>query len=187
MVKQRLYAGLSYESVVNDFSDTVTRIWALHCGNFEDAKDCYQQVFLKLYMSDIDFTTTSYLKAWLIRVSVTTSLDYIKQYWKKNIVFLSSSDSVRSMVDALIAHSPEKQALCSPHDTQLLVQVLSLPLKYRQILYLYYYEELKVTEISQLLSKSPGTVKSQLSRGRSLLKKKLIKSGFEGANYEELI
>lgn len=47
MVKQRLYAGLSYESVVNDFSDTVTRIWALHCGNFEDAKDCYQQVFLK--------------------------------------------------------------------------------------------------------------------------------------------
>ena len=48
-----------------------------------------------------------------------------------------------------------------------------LPGKYRAVLHLFYYEELSVEEISRILGQKPSTVRTQLTRGRRMLKKKL--------------
>ena len=60
-----------------------------------------------------------------------------------------------------------------PADRELVETVLSLPEKYRIILYLYYYEDYPVSEISEILHLSANAVKSRLYRGRQLLKTKL--------------
>ena len=60
-----------------------------------------------------------------------------------------------------------------PEDRALFESVMKLPRKYRIVIHLFYYEEYAIGEISQILRCSPGTVKSQLSRGRKLLKSKL--------------
>ena len=51
--------------------------------------------------------------------------------------------------------------------------VLELPLKYREVIILFYYEEVSYQEITQLLGISNQTIKSRLYRGRNLLRKKL--------------
>ncbi|WP_368082000.1 RNA polymerase sigma factor [Clostridium beijerinckii] len=56
--------------------------------------------------------------------------------------------------------------------------VLSLPLKYRSIVFLYYYENYSISEISNILNIKESTVGSQLSRGRKLLKS-ILKEDFE--------
>ena len=61
----------------------------------------------------------------------------------------------------------------APEDSRLFEAVMELPDKYRTVIHLFYYEEYSVREIADILRCREGTVKSQLSRGRALLKTKL--------------
>jgi RNA polymerase sigma-70 factor, ECF subfamily len=55
-------------------------------------------------------------------------------------------------------------------DKKLTKCILSLPIKYREVLILFHFEELKITEISNLLNLKPNTTKTRLKRGRILLR-----------------
>ena len=67
----------------------------------------------------------------------------------------------------------EELDFAAPEDSRLFQAVMELPRKYRVPIHLYYYEDYSVEEIAKLLGSRPGTVKSQLSRGRKLLKSML--------------
>ncbi len=60
-----------------------------------------------------------------------------------------------------------------PEDSELFETVMNLPAKYRIVIHLFYYEDYTVGEIAEILGKPQNTVKSQLSRGRKILKSKL--------------
>ena len=62
----------------------------------------------------------------------------------------------------------------APEDGALFDEVMRLPQKYRIAIHLFYFEEYAVQEIAQILRCREGTVKSQLSRGRKLLKNMLM-------------
>ena len=57
-----------------------------------------------------------------------------------------------------------------PEDNRLFEAVMRLPDKYRIVVHLFYYEDYTIAEIAQILKRREGTVKSQLNRGRKLLK-----------------
>jgi len=162
--QERKFVDLNYEQAVKKFSDTVTRLCIMRCSNSEDVKDCYQNVFIKLYISKVDFESYEHIKAWLIRVTVNECTDLHKQYWKKNV--LLSNDN--SMLEIFGLHVNEQD-----HSENTFEAVMALPGKYRQVIYLYYYEEYKLHEIAQILNIKESTVKSQLARGRNILKNKL--------------
>ncbi|EOR25226.1 DNA-directed RNA polymerase sigma-24 subunit, partial [Niallia nealsonii AAU1] len=65
------------------------------------------------------------------------------------------------------------------HESYALVSeaLFALPIKYKEVMYLYYYEELKIIEIQKLLNLKVGTIKTRLRRGRKLLKDTLEKGG----------
>ena len=65
-----------------------------------------------------------------------------------------------------------------PEDSRLFEAVMKLPDKYRTVIHLFYYEEYSIAEIAQILQSHEGTVKSQLSRGRSLLRR-ILKEEWE--------
>ena len=67
-----------YEEVVYQYSDMVTRIAVMNVKNYADAKDCYQNVFMKLYCYNKKFESEEHLKAWLIRVTINECKDYQK-------------------------------------------------------------------------------------------------------------
>lgn len=154
------YAGMTFEQVLKKYADPVTRVCVVHCGNQTDAQDCFQNVFLKLYQSDIEFESEAHINAWLIRVAVNECTDWYRQFWKRRIIL---TDEI-----------PEYNSDWEENDYDSVIPYLmKLPFKYRRILYSHYYEDKKISEIAAELKLSENTVKSQLVRGRNMLKRNI--------------
>lgn len=154
------YAGMEYEDVVRQYADDITRLCVVWTQNEEAAKDCFQNTFLKLYQAKHHFSEKEHLKAWLYTVARNECRDYHRQFWNRH-------------VDVRYILPEQKMAASDPiedEETERLVLALrKLPLKYREIIVLYYYEEYGTTEIAHLLHMSVNTVKSRLRRGREKL------------------
>lgn len=154
-MSDRVYAGMSYEAVLEKYADTVAGVCIMRLRNRADAEDCFQNTFIKLFRKSPDFKSETHLKAWLIRVSINECRNYIR----KNRRFISLD-------------SMEREPVISREDeNDISWALLKLEPKYREALYLHYCEQYKVDEIAQILGKNPNTVKTLLRRGREKLKK----------------
>lgn len=150
---------LSVDEAFRRYGDRVFSAAFSICRNREDADDTVQDTFLKYYTRDMDYIDESHLKAWLLRVAINRAKDITGAFWRRNRV------SWEAYMDQL--------PFAQPEDRSLFEAVMRLPEKYRIVIHLHYYEEYTVEEIAAALHSRPGTVKSQLSRGRKLLKSTL--------------
>jgi RNA polymerase sigma-70 factor (ECF subfamily) len=163
---EELYAGRSFESILRLYSDTVLRACLVHCNSDDDAKDCYQNTFLKLYTCHKQFNDIEHVKAWLLTVAMHECCELYRSKWKRHINLTDDMNSV------LLEH---EDFMCDAgsgydyHET-VLELVLKMPPIYRQVVYLFYYEEMDIRHIAKMLGISPNTVKTRLQRGRKLLK-----------------
>lgn len=149
-----LFAGLSFEQVVREYSHTVVAVCVMRLRNWADAEDCFQNTFTRLYQNSPTIEEKSHLKAWLIRVAINECNNYIR----KNRRFVSLTEQKDAIVDF-------------PYDEHdISWALMKLEAKYRDVLYLYYVEQYKVDEIAKILSKNPNTIKTTLKRGREKLK-----------------
>lgn len=136
------------------------------------AADAMQNAFLSAHRN-IDMLAgiaPAQQRAWLYRCAVNGSIDILRRN-KRNV---PTEDA--GLLEADPAPGPEAEA--ERNETQRLVRdaLAALPEKYRQPLYLYYFAELDYHEIAALLNINEGTLKSQMSRGRSMMEK-LLKKG----------
>ncbi len=156
MVSETVSADVSSEEIVHKYIDMVYRLALSQTKAKEYADEVVQEVFLRYLQSKKAFDSEEHCKAWLIRVTINCSKNIFSNSWFKKTVPLSEEISfeTQEQSDAYFA-------------------VAELPKKYRTVIYLYYYEEMTVREIAESLAVSEGTVKSQLHRGRELLRKKL--------------
>ena len=133
---------------------------ALHAlGSPQDADDAVQEVFLRLYTCEKPFEGTDHLRHWLIRVTVNVCKDALKSPWRRRRVSLEDL--------------PETPVFDRPEQAALYREVMALPEKYRTVLNLFYYEELSVREIGELLGVGDSTVTTRLARARKRLKERL--------------
>lgn len=151
--------------VVEQYADMIRRICFLHLKNQSDTEDISQTVFLKYILYSGAFENEAHEKAWLIRVTVNACKD-----WRKSML--------RHSTTPLAVLSEEAASVCDTHH-ELLQLVLSLPAKYKDVIYLFYYEGYSAVEIAKLLGKNENTIYSLLSRGRALLKNELEGDGRE--------
>jgi RNA polymerase sigma-70 factor (ECF subfamily) len=142
----------------------VFRVAFTHTKNKADADDVFQDVFLQLCRSAVVFESDEHIKAWLIRVTINISRNFMKSAWHTKVVELPEELSGTEQ-----AEQDESDDLSGI--------VKTLPVKYRTVIHLFYFEEMSIAEIAKLLKAKEGTVKSQLSRAREMLRKKL-KGGF---------
>lgn len=147
---------ISINEIIYKYSDMVYRLAISRTRNKADAEDVFQEVFFRLAKKMPEFESEEHTKAWLIRVTINCSNNIFNSSWFKNTVNLE--DEIKF---------EEKEE----HD--IYYAVMNLPLKYRTIIYLFYYEEYKVKEISKLLKINESTVKTRLSRAREKLKNKI--------------
>ena len=154
-----------YTRIVELFSDMIYRIAYQNLFHVSDAQDVVQDVFLKLLKhKDLCFQDDEHLKSWLIKVTINQCLDYKKSFFRRNTIPMECLD---------IPYEPEEQ--------EIMEELYQLPTDYRNILYLYYYEEYTIKEIAKILGKKQNTVNSKLTRGRKRLKKLM-----EGKHAESL-
>ncbi len=141
------------------YADTVKRICILHLKNVSDTEDIFQEVFLKYAMSDIVFENEEHEKAWLIRVTFNQCKDLMKSFFRRKTVPL---DSVIPPADRF-----------EEDHSDVLEAVLQLPQKYRNVVYLHYFEGYSAVEISKMLNRNVNTIYTLLSRAKEKLKNRL--------------
>ncbi len=144
---------------VEEYADMVQRICFYHLKNQADTEDVFQNVFLKYMTYDQPFKDSEHEKAWLLRVAINACKDYLKTFFRRNTVSLESLGEMEEQI--------------TEDYREVLEAVLSLPVKYKDAVYLHYYEGYTASEIGKILGKKENSVYSLLSRGRGILKEKL--------------
>lgn len=140
---------------IERYGDTVRRLCMIHLKNEADTQDIFQTVFLKYLLHTADFESREHEKAWFIRVTINACRDVLKSVFRRRTVSL---DQVRDL--------PAPQG----ESGEVLRAVLSLPRKYREVIYLHYYEGYTAPEMSKLLGRNVNTVYTDLTRAREKLK-----------------
>ena len=156
MTDERSKTDVSSDEVIRKYFDMVYKLALSQTKNQTFAEDVTQDVFVRFIQNKDKFESEEHIKAWLIRVTINCSKSVFMSSWFKKIVPLEED---------LTFDNPEKS------DVYFAVQ--DLPLKYRPVIHLFYYEDMSVREIAESIDIKESTVKSHLHRGRMLLKNKL--------------
>ena len=134
----------------------VYQICLMLMKNVPDAEDVTQTVFRKVMEYPQPFRDAEHEKAWLIVTARNECKNQLKHWWRKK-------RASEKALDHLVWEQPEDGALWD--------NILSLPEKYRMVLYLHYYQGYTAQETAEILGKNPSTVRTWLVQARGKLKK----------------
>jgi RNA polymerase sigma-70 factor (ECF subfamily) len=146
------------EQIVRRYGDMVLRIAMANTGNRADAEDVFQEVFIRLIRSLAKIENEEHLRYWLVRATVNRCKSLFASANKQREYPTEILPEPASDISEQQLHTPAIDAL------------QTLPEKYRTPIHLFYIEDLPIANIAQILNCSVGTIKSQLSRGRKMLK-----------------
>ncbi len=141
------------------YADMVRRICFVHLKNRYDTEDVFQSVYMKYMLYEGAFESREHEKAWFARVTINACKDLLRYFSRRKWVPLD-----------VIAE--EREALDDTAEGILEV-VLKLPEKYRNVIYLYYYEGYSATEIAEILGRKENTIYTWLARAKGLLRETL--------------
>lgn len=146
--------------LVDQYQTTLLRMCFLYLQDEEQAKDAVQETFLKAYKAANTFRRECSEKTWLMRIAMNTCQDMRRSAWYRYV-------DRRIAVDAL----PQTATVEPPEeDVQLTRSVMRLPHKLKEVVLLYYYQDLTMTEIAETLGIAQSTVSMRLKRARSKLR-----------------
>ena len=152
-----------YSICVEKYIKMVYRIAFHYFGSREEAEDITQDVFMKLYSSNISREKEEEVKAWLIRVTTNACHNHFRNPFHRRRIDLDEREW---------EHVADKG--CGEHDSierkTVMDAVLSLPEKDRIIVYLYYYEEYSCCQIGDILQMKETTIQTRLARARDKLR-----------------
>lgn len=151
---------------IEKYGDMVKRICFLHLKNEFDTEDIFQNVFIKYLVYEGEFENFEHEKAWFARVTINLCKDFLKSAFRKNTVSM----------EYLSENTPAAQ---DEEKREVLRAVLSLPDKYKNAVYLHYYEGYTAGEIGKIIGKKENSVYTLLARAREKLKKILGGDDFE--------
>lgn len=147
------------EAIFRRHVQTVYRVCYSFMGNAADAEDATQATFMKLVDRPRSFESVDHEKAWLIVCASNLCKDTLKSAGRTRVV-------------AMPEQEPADARSSEPMDATL-DAVLRLPAKYKDVVYLHYYEGYKTDEIARMLGEKPSTVRNRLRDARGLLRKAL--------------
>lgn len=158
---QLFCANNSIDEIITRYTKMVYGIAMTHVNNPADADDIYQEVFLAYFRKERSFNDEEHQKAWLIKTTLNWCKKMTGSSWRKKTRPLEEELLDQTFQFASEEENLVYQALCE------------LPEKYRMVLYLFYFEEFTIDEMSKVLKIRAGTIRMQLTRGRDMMRSKL--------------
>ena len=155
-----------FETVMDKYGERLTKLAYNYVKDWRLAEDIVQDVFIICYGQYENLGKIVSFKAWIYRITINRAKDMIKSASFKKVFTHSNLFNKFISKEA----SPEMAVLKRSEEEFLSHCVLSLTLKYREVLILYYYEDLSVEKISEILKMNENTIKTRLSRGRAKIK-----------------
>lgn len=151
---------------IDRYEAMLYRIAYLQLKNSYDAQDVIQEVFYQYIKQNTEFESEEHEKAWFIKVTLNGCRKIWRSAWFRKTEGLPAGE--------MPAQSALEQEMIEKEKRrELLKEVWKLPVKYREVIHLFYYEQMSVREISEVTGKRESTVTSLLTRGRGLLRKRL--------------
>lgn len=145
------------DEIINKYSSMIYRIALTHTRSSCDADDIFQEVFFRYFKSNATFNSEEHRKAWLINVTLKCCKKLWSCSWNKKTMPLDNELSVEMSFE----------------ESNVYNALLELPTKYRTVIFLFYFEEMSIEEIHQTLGIKHSTIRTQLTRGRTMLREKL--------------
>ena len=151
--------------MIKTYEKDLLRLCRVYLKEESLAEDAMQETFIKAYKNLHTFRGDSSDKTWLFRIAINVCRDMQRTSWFRNIGCMVSLDSVQ-------IQQPQKSEISHA----LMDEIMRLPKKYREVILLYYYEDMKQNEIAEILGVSVTTVCRRIEKARELLKD-MLKGG----------
>ena len=140
----------------------IYRVCYAFMKNAQDAEDCTEDAFVKAMTSDVAFENERHERAWLTTTAMNICKDKRKHWWRQKVTPMEE----------------ETERAAPEPDREVTEAVMALPVKYKEVVWLHFYEGFQTDESAQMLGRPPSTVRNQLRDARAKLKQTL---GGEGA------
>lgn len=152
----------SVETLIDAYGDDILRLCLLYMGERQLAEDAFQETMVKAWRALPSFRGESGYKTWIAHIAVNTCRDMLRKGWFR---MLRRSRPLEALLELPVPTRDESSDVTQA--------VLSLPGKYREVIVLTYYQDMKLREVAQALEIPVNTVSTRLRRARALLKKAL--------------
>ena len=147
---------MDFETIYEKYGDMLYRTAFVYVGDPHTAEDILQDVFISYITTKKLFENEEHRKAWLIRVTHNKCINHLKSPSRKNID-----------IDQLQLMREESDA---DGRIDIIKQIAALPVSYKSVIILHYYNDYSVEEIARILKTTKSAVKMRLKRGRDALK-----------------
>lgn len=149
------------ERIIDQYGDRIFRMCFMYLGERHLAEDAVQDTFLKVYQHFGEFRGESAEHTWLTRIAINVCKNYRRVSWFRRVDCIGELEKI---------DAPYEEPFV---DDTVIQEVMKLPAKYREVILLYYYQQMSTAETAASLNISEGTVATRLRRGRERLKSAL--------------
>ena len=158
-----------FDNLVLEYQMPLKRLCFMYLRDMTLAEDAVQDTFLKVYKNMDQFREGCSMKTWIMKIGVNTCRDMLRSAWFRH-------HDRRIVPEELQIPAEERP---QPEETDDLGQaILKLPVKYKDVILLYYYQDMSQDEIAEILQTSASTVSRRLKRAQEKLRD-VLKGGRE--------
>ncbi|TLS37178.1 sigma-70 family RNA polymerase sigma factor [Pseudalkalibacillus caeni] len=162
------------EALIDDlmcsYGQDILQLVFSYVKNKATAEDLTQEIFVKCYKSLHTYKQNAKIRTWLWRIAINHTKDYLKSWYYRNVQ-LAKDEETEIVVQERV--TPEQTVVQRDEDRELAETVMELSVDYREVVYLFYFEELSLREIAEVTGVKENTVKTRLRRAKQLLKERL--------------
>lgn len=152
------------KNMIDNYGDEILGLCTLYLKDRYLAEDALQETFIKVWKNYYSYKGASNVKTWITRIAINTCKNYLRTHWYSET---GNSDLLDIIQVTRDDYKHVEQSI------DIMNEILKLKDKYRVVMIMYYYQELSVKEIAEVLGKKESTILSILSRGRNQLREEL--------------
>lgn len=152
---------LDVENCYLRYRDMVWRVALNYATSYAEAEDVLQDVFLSYLKAEKTFTDETHLKAWLLRVTINHAKNLHLSPWKKRCLPL---EEIAGSESYLALSPPEREDYLELYESLAKLRPID-----RNLIYLFYFEELPLKTIADILGKTEGSLRTRIYRLRKQL------------------
>jgi RNA polymerase sigma-70 factor (ECF subfamily) len=176
LVRQTLQGrSEAYAELVRRWAGRVTALCHAKVGRADVADDLAQETLLRGYRALASLAAPEKFGAWLCGIALRACLDWLKSKQRRQISFSALGPDRNP--DDFLCGQPWANGSCverADEARKVLAEVEGLPEEYRQVVMLYYYQDVTYRELAEILGVSAATVNARLTRARALLRRRLV-------------
>lgn len=168
------------EEVIAKHGDYLLRVAYLYVKNRATAEDIVQEVFITFYERQEQFRGEATLRSYLVKMTVNRSHDFLRSWKHKRIILFEK------ITGESTNRTPERAVLEKEEKGELLEALFTLSVTYREVLILYYFDEMTTVKIAELLGCPEATIRTRLRRARLQLENRIIEYDWEELRHESI-